>query len=66
MFPTHQTLRDCERALLKQHPGHAQAQDGEIWICVCGRHFRHFCDEAEGCCWDLVTQATAPQEGAHR
>jgi hypothetical protein len=50
----HRTLRDCDRELSRQRPQHAQAPDGEIWICPCGRRFEHICDEAEGCRWDLV------------
>jgi hypothetical protein len=52
--PVHPTLRDCDRQLSIQRPGHAQAQNGEIWTCPCGRHFEHVCDEAEGCRWDLM------------
>lgn len=51
--PRH-TLRDCEKRLLIQRPGHAQAQDGEIWTCTCGKGFEHVCNEAEGCRWDLL------------
>ena len=56
--PKHKTLRDCDQQLTHQYPSQAQAQDGEIWTCSCGRHFEHVCDEAEGCSWIL---ATAPQ-----
>jgi hypothetical protein len=50
----HRPLRDCERTLEAQRPNHAQAQDGEIWICPCGKRLEHVCDEAEGCSWDLM------------
>lgn len=61
--PVHQTLRDCDRELSRQYPQQAQASDGEIWICPCGRRFEHLCDEAEGCSWGLVTELQTSDSG---
>jgi hypothetical protein len=60
--PTHRTFRDCDRELSRQRPGHAQAQDGEIWTCPCGLRFEHICDEAEGCSWGLVISQQKPSD----
>lgn len=47
---------ECERALrdAKRNgtvPSDGWAQDGETWVCGCGRVFVHICDEAQGCYW---------------
>jgi len=60
LMPKHRTFRDCDRELSRQRPGHAQAQDGEIWTCPCGLRFEHICDEAEGCSWGLVISQQKP------
>jgi len=44
----------CQRELEKRYPDQAQAQDGALWICSCGKVYRHMCDEAEGCYWTLA------------
>lgn len=59
----HPTLRSCDQELSRQYPRQAQAQDGEIWTCTCGRRFEHVCDEAEGCSWSLVTGPQTSESG---
>ena len=49
----------CEEVLTRMYPNHAQAQDGELWICECGLAYEHVCDEASGCRWDLLPAVRA-------
>lgn len=46
----------CDRFLNRKYPNHAQARDGERWVCTCGKEYEHVCDEAEGCSWRLCVQ----------
>ena len=54
----------CEDRL----PSPGEAQDGKVYACpVCGWKWRHLCDEAEGCCWEVErirTQTKAESGGA--
>lgn len=42
--------RDCE-ARLPEQLRNGGGDDGQLWVCTCGRLWRHDCDEAEGCSW---------------
>lgn len=50
--PTHPTERDCERDAPPGFLTSGDRYEGQVWICRCGRRFRHYCDEAEGCGWE--------------
>ena len=51
----------CEKELEKQYKANVRltpslAQDGDTWTCACGKTYTHICDEAEGCCWEVLPQ----------
>ena len=50
---------DCEKELQDQEWAvpklrSSQASEGDLWTCVCGRKYEHYCSEAEGCGWQEI------------
>lgn len=50
---------DCEAMAPPGFLMSGHRQDGEHWRCpACGALWVHVCDEAEGCCWELVEEGS--------
>ncbi len=50
----------CEMEIQTEYPDNAQAYEGRLWKCSCGKTYTHVCDEAEGCYWQLLTKHRRP------
>lgn len=48
----------CEAEIFERGPSDGYAKDGERWTCSCGKIYKHSCDEANGCQWNLCAGAT--------
>lgn len=56
----------CETELTKSGKVTGRLQDEDFWTCPkCGLTYEHFCDEAEGCIWYLVTGKKLKREATH-